>query len=612
MIEFDGMFKQIGDVVSGIQSIRYGMKQLNTADYYFASSAVVFMRNSIPKLKETAANLKANPYMDDKAVAFTKDYLNKFDKLSIQMQKYLDSVPKTQLLEISSSQVNNGFAWAGEESGTAPSPALIQARGNESLAKKIADGVSSIASKGADVVSTGWNGIKTVVHGAQSTLGVGLDVAGTGVANIARFPVGWYYGNTNKECWEDMQANSREIITNWNNNKSGAATMTTANQYINNVDDVGEWIASKGVEKTIGEGWVSWGTGKVARAVAGVFTGLGKGITLVGNRDAQASDYVIGAIEISSAAIGGSKLIIKGSQVPGLLKGLGQTSWISAKGALNTFRSMIAGMEKAEAEAALKQVFKNGIGIFQGQLVTPWSLVGRVAIADAMKAAMAQANKALKAELANIINSGVKAGWTNFNQTLRDSLNDFLKKKFTLSIKSLASAVGENPAAFADTVIASWNENVLKEMVDQAMAEAPQPAELKGLWTGTTLITSVIVPEVSAKAKKEGCNMDKLKELKGKSLPTSIRFSGSPSGSGSATVSMQFQPGKGQPFTGRYTYNKGSISIKHSAKGASVGLDGKVQRMTQGYAMNGKTRIRYGGGGFSMSIDGNFDLTKPR
>lgn len=105
--------------------------------------------------------------------------------------------------------------------------------------------------------------------------------------------------------------------------------------------------------------------------------------------------------------------------------------------------------------------------------------------------------------------------------------------------------------------------------------------------------------------------MDKLKELKGKSLATFINFSGSPSGSGSASVTIQFQAGKGQPFAGRYTYKTGSVSIKHSAKGASVSLDGNVQRMTQGYAMNGKTRIRYGGEGFSMSIDGNFDLTKP-
>ena len=148
-------------------------------------------------------------------------------------------------------------------------------------------------------------------------------------------------------------------------------------------------------------------------------------------------------------------------------------------------------------------------------------------------------------------------------------------------------------------------------MVDQAMAEAPQPAELKGLWTGTTLITSVIVPEVTEKAKKEGCNMDKLKELKGKSLATFINFSGSPSGSGSAEVTIQFQPGKGQPFAARYTYKTGSISIKHTAKGASVSLDGKMQRMTQGYAMNGILRIRYGSEGLSMAIDGNSDLTKP-
>ena len=57
-----------------------------------------------------------------------------------------------------------------------------------------------------------------------------------------------------------------------------------------------------GVEQVFGEGWTSWGIGKVSKATVGIFTGLGKGITLIGNRDAQASDYVIGGIEIAGSA----------------------------------------------------------------------------------------------------------------------------------------------------------------------------------------------------------------------------------------------------------------------------------------------------------------------
>ncbi len=601
MAAYDGLMNQSGELMRGIYSIQYCFKQLKTGDYYFAQSAVAFIRQSMPKLKETAATLKPNKYMDEQAITFTKDYLAKFDNLSVEMQKYLDSVPKDSLVEVSLYKPGSGYAVA-QTTDAAPSPYLLAAKGNAAFANRVADGISSIFSKGASVVKAGWTGVKTTVHGIQSTVGLGLDVAGTGIANISRIPVGIYYGNTLGECWEDMQANSKQIITNWKNNKSGSSTLRTAKDYFDSVDEGGEYVVSTGVEKTIGKGWVSWGTGKVGKAVVGIFTGLGKGISLIGNRDANASDYVIGTIEVAGAAIGGSKLVIRGTQLPGMVKGLAQSSWLSAQGAWNTLGKMLTQMERNDMTALIRAAAARGMS-------SP-GLTARVAIADAMIAAANSANAALKAEFRNIINAGVSAGWTNFNSTLRSSLTEFVRKQYTTNLRSILSIIGDTPKEFVDNVVAEWADDALKAIVDEVMAEPPQPSELKGLWSGKTLITAVTVPEPSEKAKKEGCNFDEIKKLKGKNCATSIHLSGAPGGSGQATVNIAFQAGKGQPFTGRYTYSNGDVSISNSSKGVTITMKGKAVRQTQGYSMNGDMNLRWGGEGIVITMAGKFEVTK--
>ncbi|MHB1460159.1 MAG: hypothetical protein ACYC1M_02590 [Armatimonadota bacterium] len=601
MGEYDGLLNQSGDLMRGIYSIQYCFKQLKTGDYYFAQSAVTFIRQSLPTLKKTAASLKPNKYMDDKAIAFTKDYLNKFDNLSIEMQKYLDSVPKDSLVQVSSYQPGSGVAVA-QTTDVVESPYTLAAKGNAAFANSVADGISSIFSKGAAVAKAGWSGIKTTVHGIQSTVGLGIDIAGTGVANITRIPVGMYYGNTLGECWEDMEANSKQIITNWKNNQSGSSTMRTAKSYFDSVDDGGEYVVSTGVEKTIGKGWISWGTGKVGKAVVGIFTGLGKGIALVGNRDANTSDYVIGTIEIGGAMLGGSKLVIRGTQLPGMVKGLAQSSWIGAQGAWNTLGKLLTQLDKNEMTALLREAAARGMS-------SP-GLTARIAIADAMMAAATSANAALKAEFRNIIQAGVSAGWTNFNATLRSSLNEFVRKQFTANMKGVLSIIGDTPGEFVDNVVAQWADDALKSMVDEVMAEPPQPAELKGMWTGKTLITAVTVPEPSEKAKKQGCNFDEIKKLKGQNCATSVNMSGGPSGAGRASVNIAFKAGKGQAFTGNYTYSNGDVSISNSAKGVTITMKGKAIRQTQGYSMNGDMHLVWGGEGMIISISGDFELTK--
>ena len=592
MAKFDGMKSQIEDVMSGMRKVDYGFKQLKTGDYYYACSAVNFMRTSIPELKKIAQNIKPGKYMDEQSIKFTRGYLGKFDNFSAGFEKYLASVPKSSLLSVASHTRAPDYAYAQDKPNDYGTAFL-------SIAQPVKD--SGEAKEGW--LASGWSGLKKVVHGTQSVIGVGLDVAGTSVKNLTQLGAGIYYGNSAKEIWTEMKKNSNQIITNWKENKSGADTMHTANQYINAIDDGAEYIAGKGVEKVIGDGWTSWGVGKVSKATVGILTGLGKGITLVGNRDAQASDYVIGTMEIASSAIGGSKLIIKGSQLPGFLTGLTKSAWISAKGSLNTVAKIAGNMEKAEMEGLMKTAIKGGMQTA--------GFEGRQAINQAMLEAIAQSNKALKAELATIIESGLKAGWANFNGTLRESLFDFTRKQFTGNLKSIASLFGSSGTDYVDNVMANWIEDAIKGMVDQAMAEAPIAKELKGFWTGSTVFTSIDAPPAdTAKASKVGCDIgDIFRKLKGKSLPTSLRLDGAPSGSGSAVLQISLG-GKASPASVRYNYSSGVLTIHQGIKGGTISIKGEASRMTQGYSISGPITITGGEKGIHITLSGSINITK--
>lgn len=596
MGKFNRMSGKIGDVMSGMRKVDYGFKQLATGDYYYARTVVKFMRDSMPGLKKAAQDIKPNQYMDAQTVAFTKDYLAKFDNFSAGFQQYLDSVPKSQLLPVASLPNSAGCAFAQDKD-----------RPNDygTAYLSVAPSAKDPGESKEGWLSTGWKGVKNAVHGTQSVIGVGLDIAGTAVKNITRVGAGVYYGNSAKEIWNDMKDNSNQIFKNWANNKSGAETMRDANSYINSIDDGAEYIGSKGTEQVFGKGWTSWGVGKVAKATSSIFTGLGKGITLVGNRDAQASDYVIGTIEIAGALLGGSKVIMRGTNLPAFLKGLGKGTWISAKGAWNAVAKLVENTEKSQLQAGIKTALKYGMETTGFEM--------RQAINQAMLATIAESNRALKAELGNIIKAGVEAGWANFNGTLRQSLYDFSKKQFTANLKGIAELLGGSKAEFIDNIMAQWGEDLIKGMVDQAMAEAPLAAELKGEWTGTTVFTSIQVPETAPKgAGKEGCDIGAIiKALKDKPLPTKMRFDGAPSGSGSMFMQISFQGKQGSPINAHYTYSNGALTINQGVKGSAITMHGEARRMTQGYAISGTTVFAGGKGDARIVMSGTFNVTKP-
>jgi hypothetical protein len=570
MAKLDSLKGRIKDVQAGMAKVDYGFKQLATADYYYAYAAVDFMRKSMPDLKQKLAEIKPNKYLDAKSLEFTKEYLEKFDKFSADFEAYLSSVPKDKLIEVTDLGRPGNCAYAAEPPNNYT---------NAYLAARAPLSTPASAKSEEGWLSKGWNGVKSSVHGVQSVLGAGLDVAGAAVKNISRVGTGIYYGNSCSEIWEDMKANSMQIVKNWEANKSGSKILRDAKDYFDYWDEGAEYVTSKGVEAVVGEGWTSWGVGKVAKAASGMFTGLGKGIALVSNRDASASDYVIGAIEIGSSALGGSKLIIKGTQLPAFTKGLAKGGWLSANRAWNFVSGLAANLEASETKAIIKSGLKQGLQMPMKK--------AHLASVEAMLAALNQSNKAIRAELVDLIKTGAAAGWANFKGTLRESLHDFAKKQFTNNLRGLAEALGASASDFVNNIMAQWGEDYIKGVVDDVMAEAPLPEEIGGKWTGTTVFSDVDVSQIK-NPKAQGCDLGEIfAQLKGKTLLTTLNVQQSSTGVGNA--SLKISAGKdSESVPARYTYNNGQFTLKAtSSEFGALTVDTRVVRRTQGYSMSG-------------------------
>ncbi|NLN75212.1 MAG: hypothetical protein GX139_02730 [Armatimonadetes bacterium] len=590
MKSLNSLKKRIQSVHSGMAKVDYGFKQLATADYYYARTAVEFMRESMPDLKKTLGEAKPNEYLDEQTLEYTREYLTKFDKFSTDFQAYLDSVPQSRLLPVALLGDDAGCAWAGDAKPASYTTAYRAAKAPaQPPAQKSDEGW----------LAWGWEGIKKTVHGAQSVVGVGLDIAGTTVKNISRVGSGLYYGNSASEIWSDMKKNAEEINTNWKNNLSGSSTLNDAKGYLEYVDESAEYIASSGIEKVIGEGWTSWGVGKVAKAASSIFTGLGKGIYLVGNRDSNASDYAIGAIEIASSMIGGSKLIIKGSQLPGFLKGLAQGSWLSAKRSLNAVFGIFSKYDASQLKAAIKQGVKYGEKMYRHE--------SELAITKAMLAALKQSNETIKAELKNLIKTGAASGWANFKGTMQDSLHDFAKKQFANNLKGLAEALGATGKDVIDNIMSQWAGDYIKEIVNEVMAEAPMAEEIAGKWSGTVVFSTINI-EGDSEAAKKGCDIaGAIKALKGKALPSTLSLNKSNSNAGAATLKISVNK-ESDPLPANYVYSNGTLNVKGRVEHANVTINAKLVRTTQGYRLSGTISLTAPG----MAMSGSIKMTKPR
>ena len=574
MRQYDSIRGDLSDLARGIGRVHYGLRQLKTADYYYARSAVKFIRDSIPGLREKMRGVSAGKDLSADEIAFINDYITSFEKLGAEMQRYLDSVPKSELIEVSALQPScPGSACAANEP-TDYAKGFMAAN---------APAQTPEAPKGW--LASGWSfaktAVKTVGHGLQTTAGLAVDTLGAGVKSAIAVGAGVYQGDSWSHVGREIGGNFKEVYANYQNSMSGVKIMRGTYETLEGVDQFADNVGEALTSKAVGTGWTSWGVGKVARAASGLFTGLGKGIALIANRQASAGDMAVGTLEIVGATIGGSKLILRGTQMPKFFTGLAEGSWLSLKRAGNFVMGAFNRLDRRNLIQLARQSFLRG-----GSTI---GFRGMFQEMNQLASIISASNAAIRKEIDRLVITAMQAGSANFRGTLRESLTDFVRTRYAANLKDclrfVGNTLGRNPSGFADNIVGQWADDMLKEIVDNALLEAPRAAELAGKWTGYVMFTEVTVPE--AAKKQEGCDFNEfLKAFKDRKLPTTIVFDGVPADRGS--FRMMITAGEGGEYKSyAYTYKEGALAVSQKVDEAMITMNGTARRQDKGYMMEG-------------------------
>lgn len=602
--------KDLTAIITSLGKIDNGFKQLETGDYYLALEATGFIESSLPDLKAKADAITPRDGLSAADIEFIKSYLAFYEKFNGSLKENLNSMDKSRLVQVAEAQKPGITSAYAAETGDNYSNAY----------KALATPLQSVDEKPSGYLASAWNGLKTVAHGAQTAIGVTIDTAGAAVANISQVGCGIYYGNKPSEIWADMKKNSQQIINNYNNSVSGASTLRQAGNYLEGTEDAAKEAVGGAVESQIGKGWTSWAVGGITKATVGMFTGLGKGIYKLANRDSSTIDIVTGTMDVGMSFVGGSKVIIKGSQIPGFTKGLTQEALLLGQRGLNFIKTSAILSDKELLKKETMELIKRGMT--QEQILQVISNNAEIMAKDAALKVFQETNQALMQKMKDIFKEGGKVALENATQGAKESLEDLVKKSFEMNIKgiieALGTTVGKSTKDYVDNLIGSWVDDYIKNTVAEVLRTVPEIKELAGSWTGAFTITEIpdFSQQGSASAPQtqqgsssdQGCEglgqgmgmavaeiLKSLEALKGKPLSTTYQVEVTGEDSGQITMLVSTPPelkASSKPNTMTFTYKDGKITGKDSSGMIYTGTATKD--------------------GNSYSISGQFEMAKMR
>lgn len=452
------------------------LRQIETGDYYLAQATIAFMQSQMPELKAKAASIQPSETLTQENIEAIGEYVEVVSDFAGQMETQMMQIdtshliPAEKLAALSAEPVVNpwGIETAFAAMGPSESEKLLSAY--KAMDSDAPSTTSKIAGTLKDVASTTWSGIKSGFSKAQTVAGVTLDTVGA----IVKTPMDVYHGYNENNSVSDVAGtiagNFKQIKKNYDTDSSGSQILKDAGGYLKAAEKTAGEGAEALTEKLIGKGWTSWIAGNVASTTVGLFTGLGKGIYKVADKQATAGQMVEGMLDIGLSLIGGSKVIIKGSQA--LSGGKELAKW-SAEKAFNFVRRMGTKLEAGELRTMTAQLLQNA-KLTPNQVMKLISnsleMEGNAALAAELKTISAT----LDGQFTSMIKEGIATVLKNAKSVPGTSYANWVQKSFDVSIKGLKEALvtrlGASYTAYIDNIIAAkmngWIKSAIKEYID--------------------------------------------------------------------------------------------------------------------------------------------------
>lgn len=619
------MEKDFADAATALEGVAVklalvndGLKRISSADHYFALEAVGYMESEVAKLKPVVDGLQVRDGVTQQDIADTKTLYEGYAWWAGQLKGIVASQDSTDIVKADNPRTDfNPFgveaAFAAE--GYVPGSDYGKAVGVLTDTPQI----TPAAEEG--YLSKAWGGVKSAFGKAKTGVGVVIDTAGVGVQTITAVGCGIWYGNSPKDTADIIGGAVKDAADAYNKGLSGSKTIKTAGEYIESVETgageaagaavggVLKWGAKKvgasaSTQKTIAS-WSSWAANGITKTTVGMFTGMAKGIYKVGDKASSTADVVSGVIDIGLGAIGGSKIIIKASQIPGLTKGAYQGMKQLGKAMLNLGKSAATAAERSELQAAMRATLA-AKGLAPAAVDKLISDSIKLEIAEATANALAASRTQIMKNLRDLIASGGSQWWKDLKGTITSSWADLVKKGFAKGGQGYLDAgttvMGGTVADFIENLVAAGVTDAwLTDFVNQAIAVAPDAEQIDGTYKGSMLVTEIDIPEGSAKTAEDAKCLEIFKSLKGKRIPLTLKVDAS---GGRAQL-----VGKDGNSSGSCEYAGGNITMRLSSQGSALTLTGTARLRKQGgIAMSGSFTLPYKG--TPVKLLGTWSATK--
>ncbi len=602
--------KALEPVAQGLADIDLAMRQLASADYYFTLEALGYMKAESVKLDEVVATLAPREGLTQEDVDGIKAFYAAFKEFNTSMEQHAASMDTSGLVEVK----RVPFPDFGPEKAYAAG--AYEPGVNHDAGLQLLTDTPAVTPPKKGWLASGWDGIKSGFGKVKTGIGVSVDTIGLGVRNITSVGAGIYYGNSAKDIVDNIMTNTKEMADNYQKGLSGSSTFTTAGEYIEGVE-AGAGEAAGGAtewtfEKILGKGKISgtagWAVNGVTKISVGLFTGLAKGIYKVADKKSSTEDVVIGFIEIGLGAVGGSKVLIKASQLPGLLKG----GAVGAQAFSKFVKGLVAGAANASERKAVSKTIANLL-IKKGVTPDKAKALITASLKAEINAAVGQLIKnsrgAMIKKIRDLLASGAKGGITNFKETAKGSLQELLKKSFpkTLSgyIEAATTVVGATAKDWVDNLVAGGvTDALLVGLIKTSLAIPPDPEQVSGTWSGSIIITDVKIPESESKRAEDAQCEQMFKQAEGKmnAMTLTIRLNAA----GNGTAKLSGGTGSG---SGKATYSNGSIKMVIKSEGTAFTLSGSVAfKEGGGMKMSGTWRAPFQGS--PIIVSGTFSARK--
>lgn len=449
------------------------LRQIETADYQMGLASLAFIREQMPDLKKQVATLQPSTDLTDEDITFIDQYLAAFESFSDSLNTVMSQVDTADLIS------------TAPETGTTFIP-QAKADFTNTLSGAF-DVLRQGAVKGAQATKLVWNGAKTAV-------GVSLDVLDAHSKTFFDIGFGLYGGEEVADIGTRVYANYQGVLTNIDRGASGSQVLKTAGQYLENVETGLDDFTADQVGQYAGKGWTSWLAGKTAKITAGMFTGLGKGIYKVANTQATTGEVVEGTIDIGFAFIGGSKVVIKGSQLlsggkEGLtLLGRGGINFLKNtwnKASLANLKTLYAAAVKEGGEDAALFLAKYGEEITRREaLVATLNTINQSIQKDLVQAIKTSARTVLE---------NLKGAKGSYDEFVHKMYADDTLKNFIGGLKNaIDDAAGTTLKDYFDNLSGSVIDDLVKGAIKQFVEDTF--GKFGGTYSGVLTIETITIP----------------------------------------------------------------------------------------------------------------------